>query len=144
MRSYRVRAEVDPDANVIFGSTFDQAMEGKIRVSVVATGMDAPAQVQRPPLLEVIRGGAVADKPPALPESETPPLVSEPAPAAMAAASIQAGPVELPPVPTHRPPSIDAGVYIPAAAATAAPEPKRSFSLFERLTGASRRNPEDR
>src|SRR6201991_1187847 len=36
----RVRAEVDPDANVIFGSTFDQAMEGRIRVSVVATGMD--------------------------------------------------------------------------------------------------------
>ena len=37
----RVRSEVDPDANVIFGSTFDQSMEGRMRVSVVATGIDA-------------------------------------------------------------------------------------------------------
>ena len=37
----RVRAEVDPDANVIFGSTFDPNMEGRMRVSVVATGIDA-------------------------------------------------------------------------------------------------------
>jgi cell division protein FtsZ len=37
----RVRAEVDPDANVIFGSTFDPSMEGRMRVSVVATGIDA-------------------------------------------------------------------------------------------------------
>ncbi len=39
----RVRSEVDPDANVIFGSTFDEAMEGRMRVSVVATGIDAAA-----------------------------------------------------------------------------------------------------
>ncbi len=44
----RVRSEVDHDANVIFGSTFDEAMEGKIRVSVVATGMDAPAHDAAP------------------------------------------------------------------------------------------------
>jgi cell division protein FtsZ len=37
----RVRSEVDPDANVIFGSTFDETMEGRMRVSVVATGIDA-------------------------------------------------------------------------------------------------------
>lgn len=36
----RIREEVDPDANIIFGSTFDQNMSGKIRVSVVATGID--------------------------------------------------------------------------------------------------------
>jgi cell division protein FtsZ len=35
-----IRAEVDPDANIIVGSTFDQSMEGTIRVSVVATGID--------------------------------------------------------------------------------------------------------
>lgn len=39
----RVREEVDPDANIIFGSTFSDAMEGKMRVSVVATGIDAHA-----------------------------------------------------------------------------------------------------
>ncbi|MEM6850753.1 MAG: cell division protein FtsZ, partial [Pseudomonadota bacterium] len=37
----RIRSEVDPDANIIVGSTFDEAMEGKIRVSVVATGIEA-------------------------------------------------------------------------------------------------------
>jgi cell division protein FtsZ len=36
----RIRDEVDPDANIIFGSTFDKNLDGKIRVSVVATGID--------------------------------------------------------------------------------------------------------
>ena len=35
-----ISSEVDPDANIIFGAAFDPALEGKIRVSVVATGMD--------------------------------------------------------------------------------------------------------
>ena len=42
----RIRDEVDPDANIIFGSTFDQALDGKIRISVVATGIESIAQVQ--------------------------------------------------------------------------------------------------
>jgi cell division protein FtsZ len=37
----RIRAEVDPDANIIFGNTILADMEGRIRVSVVATGIDA-------------------------------------------------------------------------------------------------------
>jgi|GEM_PF-195531 len=37
----RIREEVDPDANVIFGAIIDEALEGIIRVSVVATGIDA-------------------------------------------------------------------------------------------------------
>jgi cell division protein FtsZ len=45
----RIRDEVDPDANIIFGSTFDQTLEGKIRISVVATGIDAQAQTQPRP-----------------------------------------------------------------------------------------------
>ena len=35
--------QVDPDANIIFGAAFDPALDGKIRVSVVATGMDDEA-----------------------------------------------------------------------------------------------------
>ena len=35
-----ISAEVDGDANIIFGAAFDPALDGKIRVSVVATGMD--------------------------------------------------------------------------------------------------------
>ncbi len=37
----RIRSEVDPDANIIFGNTILDSMEGRIRVSVVATGIDA-------------------------------------------------------------------------------------------------------
>ena len=44
----RIRDEVDPDANIIFGSTFDQSLEGRIRISVVATGIESIAQSQRP------------------------------------------------------------------------------------------------
>ncbi len=39
----RIRDEVYHDDNIIFGSTFDQNMEGRIRVSVVATGIDLEA-----------------------------------------------------------------------------------------------------
>ncbi|MFM7855655.1 MAG: cell division protein FtsZ, partial [Flammeovirgaceae bacterium] len=37
----RIREEIDGDANIIFGSTFNESMQGTIRVSVVATGIDA-------------------------------------------------------------------------------------------------------
>ena len=35
----RIRAEADPDANIIVGATFDDELDGSIRVSVVATGL---------------------------------------------------------------------------------------------------------
>lgn len=37
----RIREEVDPEAHIIFGSTFDENLHGRIRVSCVATGIDA-------------------------------------------------------------------------------------------------------
>src|SRR3954454_16657684 len=43
----RIREEVDPDANIIFGSTFNEGMEGQMRVSVVATGIASEAERQR-------------------------------------------------------------------------------------------------
>ncbi|HZN27868.1 MAG TPA: cell division protein FtsZ, partial [Xanthobacteraceae bacterium] len=44
----RIREEVDQDANIIVGATFDESLEGLIRVSVVATGIDQ-ALTQRAP-----------------------------------------------------------------------------------------------
>jgi cell division protein FtsZ len=35
-----IKKEVDPNANIIFGSAFNENMKGKIRISVVATGID--------------------------------------------------------------------------------------------------------
>ena len=43
----RIREEVDPDANIIVGSTLDTELEGKMRVSVVATGIEAE-EISRP------------------------------------------------------------------------------------------------
>lgn len=36
----RIKEEVDPNANIIFGSAFNPGLNGKIRVSVVATGIE--------------------------------------------------------------------------------------------------------
>ncbi len=44
----RIREEVDQDANIIVGATFDESLDGIIRVSVVATGIDAIATAQQP------------------------------------------------------------------------------------------------
>jgi len=38
----RIREEADPDANIIVGASFDESLEGIVRVSVVATGIDNP------------------------------------------------------------------------------------------------------
>ena len=44
-----VQEAAHPDANIIFGATFDDSMEDEIRVTVIATGFDEkPASVQQP------------------------------------------------------------------------------------------------
>ena len=51
----RIRDEVDADANIIFGSTFDEHLEGRMRVSVVATGIDAEAMSEpRRPAISLV------------------------------------------------------------------------------------------
>lgn len=52
----RIRDEVESDAHIIFGSCFDPAMEGAMRVSVVATGINSTAvrQPQEPSFQEVV------------------------------------------------------------------------------------------
>jgi len=42
----RIRQEVDDEANIILGATFDQSLDGIIRVSVVATGIDTPVGIR--------------------------------------------------------------------------------------------------
>ena len=56
----RIREEVDPDANIIFGSTFDEKLDGVMRVSVVATGIAAEgmAAKPRPNALSLVRPAA--------------------------------------------------------------------------------------
>lgn len=46
----RIRKEVEPDAVIIFGSAFDEKLEGIMRVSVVATGIDTQSGVMSRPV----------------------------------------------------------------------------------------------
>ena len=61
----RIREEVDEEANVIFGSAVDETLEGRIRVSVVATGIDSHKmnEQSRPRLVAVGAGAAPAPAP---------------------------------------------------------------------------------
>jgi cell division protein FtsZ len=44
----RIREEADQDANIIVGATFDDSLEGIVRVSVVATGIDNASVTRQP------------------------------------------------------------------------------------------------
>ncbi|MBD24304.1 MAG: cell division protein FtsZ [Candidatus Marinimicrobia bacterium] len=46
----RIRDEVESEAHIIFGSCFDEKMEGCIRVSVVATGIESESDIQPRPM----------------------------------------------------------------------------------------------
>ncbi|MBY6068358.1 cell division protein FtsZ [Leisingera aquaemixtae] len=92
----RIREEVDPDANIIVGSTLDTGMEGRMRVSVVATGIDAvdvnsEVPVPRRPMSAPLRQTVSVEENRAAPlELETP--VEQPAVAASAPAPAAAEP----------------------------------------------------
>jgi cell division protein FtsZ len=72
----RIRAEVVPGANIIFGGTILENMEGRIRVSVVATGMDAEAMHQMPPNVANLR--AFQKQPAQMPKTEQRPMMANP------------------------------------------------------------------
>ena len=81
----RIREEVDPEANIIVGATFDESLEGVIRVSVVATGIDGSANQQvnniRPNVTSAVaKPQAAAPKPNPVAAAPTMQVVSQPAP----------------------------------------------------------------
>ena len=49
-----IKEEVDDDANIIFGSSYDNSLEGKIRVSIVVTGIENRGKVKIPPRKPII------------------------------------------------------------------------------------------
>ncbi len=81
----RIREEVDEDANIIFGSAVDESLNGRIRVSVVATGIDTPREqvAERPRLVAVGGGYAAAEEAEAVaapPAEAAPPSPLSPSP----------------------------------------------------------------
>ncbi len=72
----RIREEVDQDANIILGATFDEDLEGVIRVSVVATGIDKKAHEISAAPIEIRQ----------VPKPQPRPVQAESRPAAVSAA----------------------------------------------------------
>ena len=56
----RIRREVDDNANIVFGSTLDEGMNNKMRVSVVATGIDSELRRETDPVAPAIETGQLA------------------------------------------------------------------------------------
>jgi cell division protein FtsZ len=101
----RIRQEVDPDANIKVGSTFDAKLEGRIRVSVVATGIDAEQRVQpkptaQMPMVNTIGRGMQPARQPAMAIAAAP-IAAAPAQAAMTLAEPATAAVATQPNPVH-------------------------------------------
>ena len=157
----RIREEVAEDANIIFGSAIDTSLNGKIRVSVVATGIDNPpagrsttqpaeaAEPASPP--QPAPEAAAQPAPPAAaqaapPPPGAPPLQHPAAPRpghAPGAAQRPPGAPPRAPSPHAVPPQAQRGspLFTENARPQAAPEPQAApRSLFGIVTGALRRH----
>ena len=102
----RIREEVDSNANIIFGSTFDEGLEGIMRVSIVATGIEAEGQsvVPRPGMISLVHD---ADRPKTASSAAEPaPIPAAPVPAATPAATPTTA-ASIPPAPAAATPADD-------------------------------------
>jgi cell division protein FtsZ len=137
----RIREEVAEDSNVIFGSAVDDSLAGRIRVSVVATGIDTPAAVpaEAPPprpRLVAVGGGAA----PAQPQDDVAPAPLPPQPAVAAAVQEEPTPIlrhQAMPRSTLFTDQVAHPIQAPLPPAAAAHRP----SIFSVVTGALRRAP---
>jgi cell division protein FtsZ len=102
-----IRELVDPDANIIWGSAFNPDLEGRIRVSVVATGIDADAEARPAP--------AAAEQPRVF-------SFSTPRRTAAAAAAEPAAPAAAAPEPGFSQPAFEEPAPEPVAEAPRIPE----------------------
>ena len=131
----RIREEVDPEAKIIFGSTFDESLRGTMRVSVVATGIDAEAAK-----LRALDGGRVI----AMTATEGAPQEAEAAkqPQDEEVAATEAAPevAEAPAAPASDLPSFLAGQQ--AMKPDQPQVTKRRRSFIDRVFGAKKDTPE--
>ena len=133
----RIREEVDPEAKIIFGSTFDEALRGTMRVSVVATGIEAEAAK-----LRALDGGRVI----AMTATEPTPQQAEAteAPQAEEAASMDAAP-EVAEAPAPQAAESDLPSFLAGQQAMKPDQPqvtKRRRSFIDRVFGSKKDTPE--
>jgi cell division protein FtsZ len=71
----RIGKEVDEDADILFGSSIDPTLDGRIRVSIVATGLESEVAAEAaPPPLFVVNGGRADAAAAAQPRAERAPI----------------------------------------------------------------------
>ena len=132
----RIRDEVETEAHIIFGSCFDENLEGRIRVSVVATGIEAAAGQQPRPVLVRDETMVIAGK--ALETTTGQPSLR---PAAIAKNVFGAGPGEkgapMPASAAATAPSTSLGSTIAPASATTRP-PAGELALADRVAQSTR------
>jgi len=115
----RIREEVDSDANIIVGATFDEGLDGVIRVSVVATGIEQ-AQLARAPAPVSAPVAAVAAQPDTRLADLTARLRADNQ--RIAAAAAKGAPVQAAPSAPRAPSSNHERAALAAIAAAVAPE----------------------
>jgi len=133
----RIREEVDPEANIIVGSTLDTAMDGKMRVSVVATGIDAIVSNAETPLPRRSMAQPLTQQP-AIEEAAAAPA---PAAATYAAAPVAAAaPVQQPaPAPVAQPEAVERNLFAEPAPA---PAPRQELAADDLPPPAYQPQPE--
>jgi cell division protein FtsZ len=73
----RIREEVDPEANIIVGSTLDETLTGRMRISVVATGIDIDTAARRP-MIQLVTQNEPVERPKAVkPEPDSRPAEAQ-------------------------------------------------------------------
>ena len=142
----RIREELDSDANIIVGSAFSESMEGRMRVSVVATGIDAQSMQAATP--------TTRQKPVSASEQKKPyvigggaPKMEAPKPAVREMASARPAGDYRPAVPVTRvekPVEAKAPVMEEAVAAPAAPRVRMPIAEPEYETRMVPQRPESR
>jgi len=132
----RIRDEVDPEANIIFGSTFDPTLEGRIRVSVVATGIDAEVISQpRPAGLSLVSAMANQGTSQSETAGEAPPVAAAEPVAEATMTAPAAAIAEAPAMPAQAQARNSLYAYSRVAALGTAPEstPKTSTAVAESM-----------
>lgn len=99
-----IRELVDPDANIIWGSAFNPDLEGKIRVSVVATGIETDGEAAPAPTAQGGQSFSFSGKAAPAPASVAPVAEAAPQPTAAAPEAAPAAPkTEAAPAPAVQP-----------------------------------------
>jgi cell division protein FtsZ len=139
----RIREEVDEDANIMVGMALDESLAGRMRISVVATGIDSAApSVAQMPKLQVVGGGlaeAVAFPPQAQAQNATAAAqgagyIPQPPAKPLLSAAYQPPAPEIPE--PEMKPARQASHALPPHLRGGAEPPKRA-SLFSRVFGGA-------